>query len=294
VHTRLAAPGPGFLPEKDTAIAFTRPRHWLRWLIGAVAAAAVLAAAGPFVYIHFLNSAPTALSLSPDNSASSSPSAGAATAPQASGPVAGTWTAGSGSVVGYRVNEVLLGQNATAVGRTTSVTGHLTIQRTTATAASFSVPMDTIHSDKSQRDAQFDGRIMDVAQYPTATFTLTSPIDLAPLPAPGVIKSYTAHGRLTLHGTTRTVAFTLTAERGAAKTGAAKTGAAKTGAAKTGAAKTGAAKTGAAKTGAAQIDVVGHIPVLFSDYNIQNPSFAGFVTTQDHGLLEFLLVLSRT
>jgi hypothetical protein len=39
--------------------------------------------------------------------------------------------------------------------------------------------------------------------------------------------------------------------------------------------------------------VAGDIPVLFSDYNIQNPSFAGFVTTQDHGLLEFLLILSR-
>ena len=37
----------------------------------------------------------------------------------------------------------------------------------------------------------------------------------------------------------------------------------------------------------------GDIPVLFSDYNIQNPSFAGFVTTQDHGLLEFLLVFSK-
>ena len=81
--------------------------------------------------------------------------------------MAGTWTVGSGSIVGYRVNEVPLGQNATAVGRTTSVTGHLTIAGTAATAASFSVPMDTIHSDKSQRDAQFDGRIMDVSQYPT-------------------------------------------------------------------------------------------------------------------------------
>jgi hypothetical protein len=39
--------------------------------------------------------------------------------------------------------------------------------------------------------------------------------------------------------------------------------------------------------------VAGDIPVLFSDYNIQNPSFAGFVTTQDHGLLEFLLVFSK-
>ena len=241
---------------------FTRPRHWLRWLIGAVVVVAALAAAGPFIYIHFFNAAPSALSLTLGSSGSApAPSAGTATAnTAASGVVAGTWTVGSGSVVGYRVNEVLLGQNATAVGRTTSVTGHLTIQGTAATAASFSVPMDTIHSDKSQRDAQFDGRIMDVAQYPTGTFTLTSPIDLGSLPNAGVIKSYPAHGKLTLHGTTRAVTFTLTAERSAAKH---------------------------------QIEVAGDIPVLFSDYHIQNPSFAGFVTTQDHGLLEFLLVFDK-
>ena len=248
---------------------FTRPRHWLRWLIGGVAALVVLAVAGPFLYIHFFNgSAPAALSLSPSGStsasASVSASAPAAAGTAASGPVAGNWTVGSGSVVGYRVNEVLLGQNATAVGRSSSVTGHLTIAGTTATAASFSVPMDTIHSDKSQRDDQFDGRIMDVAQYPTGTFALTSPVDLAPLPAVGEVKTYTAHGRLTLHGTTRAVTVTLTAERSAAK------------------------------TGGSQIKVSGNIPVLFSDYNISNPSFAGFVTTQDHGLLEFLLVFSRS
>jgi polyisoprenoid-binding protein YceI len=238
---------------------FTRPRHWLRWLIGAIAAAA-LAAAGPFIYIHFFNSAPAALSLSSSGSgaASSSASSTAAANTASSGWVAGTWTVGSGSVVGYRVNEVLLGQNATAVGRTTSITGRLTIAGATATAASFSVPMDTVHSDKSQRDSQFDGRIMDVSQYPTGTFTLTSPIDLAPLPSGGAVKSYTAHGKLTLHGTTRAVTFTLTAERAGS-----------------------------------QIKVAGVIPVLFSDYNIQNPSFAGFVTTQDHGLLEFLLVFSK-
>jgi polyisoprenoid-binding protein YceI len=233
---------------------------------------AALAAAGPFIYIHFFNAAPSALSLTPGSSSSATgtaSSAGTATAnTAASGAVAGTWTVGSGSVVGYRVNEVLLGQNATAVGRTTSVTGHLTIAGTAVTAASFSVPMDTIHSDKSQRDAQFDGRIMDVAQYPTGTFTLTSPIDLGSLPAAGVIKSYTAHGKLTLHGTTRAVTFTLTAERSAGK-------------------------HGAAKDGRNQIEVAGDIPVLFSDYNIQNPSFAGFVTTQDHGLLEFLLVFGK-
>jgi polyisoprenoid-binding protein YceI len=200
---------------------FTRPRHWLRWLVGAVVAAAVLAAAGPFVYIHFFNRAPTALSLSPSagGSASSSASAPAGSAgtpaagATASGPVAGTWTVGSGSVVGYRVNEVLLGQNTTAVGRSTSVTGHLTIAGSTATAASFSVTMDTIRSDKSQRDDRFKGPIMDVAKYPTGTFALTSPVDLAPLPAAGTVKTYTVHGKLTLHGTTRAVTVTLTAQR---------------------------------------------------------------------------------
>ena len=241
----------------------TRPRHWLRWLIGSVVVLAVLAVTGPFIYIHFFNgSAPAALTLpSAGATASGSSTTPAAGTVAATGSVSGTWTvgSGSGSVVGYRVNENLLGQNATAVGRTTSVSGHMVINGTTVTVATFSVPMATIHSDKSQRDAQFDGRIMDVAQYPTGTFTLTSPIKLAPLPAGGVIKDYTAHGNLGLHGTSRPVTFTLTAERKGS-----------------------------------QIDVVGHIRVLFSDWNIQNPSFAGFVTTQNYGQLEFLLVFGKS
>ena len=28
---------------------------------------------------------------------------------------------------------------------------------------------------------------------------------------------------------------------------------------------------------------------MFADWDIRNPSFAGFVTTQNHGVLEFLL-----
>jgi polyisoprenoid-binding protein YceI len=230
----------------------------LRWIVGAVLVVVVLAVGGPFIYIHFFNQAPPALSLpasSPSASSSSSPGSSSA----GTGSLAGTWTITSGSVVGYRVNEVLLGQNTTAVGRSSAVTGHLAVVGSDVTAASFSVPMDTIHSDKSQRDAQFDGRIMNVAQYPTGTFTLTSPIDLNPVPAAGVGKDYPAHGNLTLHGTTKPVTFTLQAEL---------------------------------KNG--QIDIVGDIPVLFSDYSIENPSFAGFVTTQDHGTLEFLLVLNRS
>ena len=247
---------------------FTRPRHWLRWLIGAIVVLVVLGVGGPFVYIHFFNgSTPAALSLPTASSSVSSSSGGttpstpsgtAAASTAASGSLAGTYRVGSGSVVGYRVNEVLLGQSTTAVGRTTSVTGHLTIAGSTATAAAFSVPMDTVHSDKSERDGQFDGRIMDVSQYPTGTFTLTSAIVLAPLPATGAIKRYTADGKLTLHGVTRT-------QRVEAHLKIFQDG----------------------------ILLGGTCPLHLSDYNIQNPSVGGFVTTQDHGLLEFLLVFSK-
>jgi polyisoprenoid-binding protein YceI len=233
---------------------FSRPRHPVRWIAGAVAVIAVLAVGGPYVYIHFFNSAPAALSLPAASAGAGSASGGTA----AGTSVAGTWNTTKGSVVGYRVGEVLLGQNTTAVGRSSSATGHLTIAGTDVTAASFSVPISTIHSDKSQRDAQFDGRIMDSAKYPTGTFALTSNIDLTPLPADNKVESFTAHGNLTLHGTTKAVTFTLKAELTGGK-----------------------------------IEVSGQIPVLFSDYGIPNPSLAGFVTTQNHGILEFLLVLTR-
>jgi polyisoprenoid-binding protein YceI len=220
-----------------------------------VAAVIVVGVGGPFIFIHFIEGkAPAPLSL--NATASASASAGGQTV--SSGPAAGTWTVASGSVVGYRVKEVLAGQSQTAVGRTSSVTGHLTITATTAAAATFTVPMSTIKSDESQRDVQFDGRIMDVATYPTGSFTLTRPIDLAPLPATGAVRTYRATGNLTLHGHTRSVTFPLTAERSATT-----------------------------------IKISGSIPVAFADWDIPNPSFGSFVTTQNHGLLEFLLAFRR-
>jgi polyisoprenoid-binding protein YceI len=233
------------------------PRHWLRWIIAGVVVVAVLAVGGPYVFIHFIEGkAPAPLSLK--SSASAGPSSSGAGQATSAVPVAGTWTIGSGSEVGYRVKEVLAGQSQTAAGRTKSVTGHLTINGTSVTAGTFTVQMSTIKSNESQRDVQFDGRIMDVASYPAGTFTLTSPISLSPLPAEGAIKTYSATGNLTLHGRTRSVTFPLTAER--------------------------------TSTG---IKISGSIPVTFADWGIPNPSFSGFVTTQNHGLLEFLLAFQH-
>jgi polyisoprenoid-binding protein YceI len=237
-----------------------RPGRLLGWLAGAAVAVVVLVVGGAFVYIHFIEGpAPAPLSLK--SAASPTPSAGSsipATATGAAGTLAGSWRVASGSIVGYRVDEVLAGQSNVAVGRTSHISGTMTIKGSTVTAASFTVQMATITSDQSQRDAQFNGRIMDTATYPAGTLTLTAPIDLAPVPAKSVIRTYHATGTLTLHGHTRPVSFALQAERTSAG-----------------------------------IEGSGSIPIVFADWGISNPSFAGFVTTQNHGELEFLVKLGH-
>ncbi len=214
---------------------------------------ALVAVGGPFVYIHFIEGpAPAPLKLS---------TTGPTTEPGATIPSAGvdgTWTVGKGSIVGYRVQEVLVGQNNTAVGRSTKVTGEISISgsgsSTVVSSASFSVPLSTVRSDQSMRDVQFDGRIMDVAAYPDARFVLTKAIRLGTLPSTGKIVTVSATGSLTMHGASRQVTFPLEA-----------------------------------RDTRSTIQVNGSIPVLFADWNIPNPSFAGFVTTQNHGEVEFLL-----
>ena len=229
-----------------------RRRRLCWWLLGGLAALAILVVGGTWLYIHVIEGpAPAPLSLKS--------AAGSGSGTAASGTAAGTWRVSSGSVVGYRVNEVLAGQAAVAVGRTSKVTGSLTISGSTVRAASFSVPMDTIKSNESERDVQFNGRIMETSTYPTGTLSLTAPIVLGSLPADGVIKAYHATADLTLHGHTRKVTFPLKAERTTAG-----------------------------------IEVSGSIPVLFADWDISNPSVGGFVTTQNHGLLEFLIKFSRS
>jgi polyisoprenoid-binding protein YceI len=246
-------------------VARFRPRRLGAWLIGGLAALAVIVVGGTWIYIHLIEGpAPAPLSLKSQAPSSDSTTPAAlgsstgASAGAAADDIAGAWRVASGSLVGYRVDEVLAGQNNVAVGRTSSISGHMTINGTTVTAASFTVQMATIHSDQSERDVQFNGRIMDTAVYPTGTLTLTSPITLGGVPADGVVRTYHVAASLMLHGHSRPVTFTLQAERTAAG-----------------------------------IEVSGSIPVLFANWDIENPSFGSFVTTQDHGQLEFLVKFAR-
>jgi polyisoprenoid-binding protein YceI len=182
----------------------TRRRKLLWWVGGLVVILVVAVIAAPFVYIHFIEGPPPPKLTLPQTTTTSSGSTSASTG---SASLNGTWNVGAGSVAGYRVNEDLVGQHTTAVGRTSDVWGSLTVSSAQVTSAKFTVAMATVKSDQTQRNAQFDGRIMNVSQYPTATFTLTSPIDLSPLPTSGVTKQYRARGTLNLHGVTQTVPF---------------------------------------------------------------------------------------
>ena len=194
----------------------SKHRHWARWIIGGVVAIVVLVVGGTFVYIHFIEGpAPAPLSLS------TTPTSGPSGRTGASAPLAGTWKVGSGSTAGYRVGETLFGQSNTAVGRTDQVTGAMTIAGTKVTKTTVTVDMASVHSVGNRldgafgdrRDGQFNGRIMNTDQFPTATFALTRPINLTPLPKDGVVKHYSATGKLTLHGTTKDVTIPLTARR---------------------------------------------------------------------------------
>jgi polyisoprenoid-binding protein YceI len=194
-------------------------------ILAAVVVVLLVAVVGPFVYTHLINdpadkasvddiriSTTTTAHGPSDDGASTTSDPGGSTG-DASG-IDGTWTVqrNDQAFAGYRVKEVLFGQDTEAVGRTEDVTGTLTASGTTITAVDITVDMTSVTSDESRRDGQFRGRIMSTDQFPTATFRLTKPIELGTLPAEGAIIQAEATGDLTLRGVTRSVTIPLTAK----------------------------------------------------------------------------------
>jgi polyisoprenoid-binding protein YceI len=232
-----------------------------RTVITAVLAGGLaLGAAGVAVlyFVVFAGSSPQKLALS-----SPAPSTSASSGTASSTPGAGTWTVTSGSQAGYRVREQLasLPAPSDAVGRTTAVTGTVTLAQSASgysvTAASITVDVSKLSSDQSRRDQRIHSQGLESDRYPTATFQLMTPIAVPATATSGQAINVSATGALTVHGVTKTVTIPI-----------------------------------AARVTGSKIELVGSITFPFSQFGMTPPSIGGFVSVQDNATMEFQLLLA--
>lgn len=208
----------------------------------------VVVLVGPGLYADYANDR-----AAPPPTLGASAGAGAALGDPAA--LDGTWTEQGGSFAGYRTHEVLRGEDVTVTGRTTQVDASLTVADGTLTAATITVDMADVATDEPARDAYFRSSVVDVSTFPTATFTLTTPVAL-----PADAGRVDLVGDLTVRGVTRSVTVQAQVARDV--------------------------------TDGADVRAVGSVPVTFADFGVTPPSL-GFVRVDDQGDVEFGLDLGR-
>lgn len=233
------------------------PEHRRRWLVRTVVTVVVVLAVmagGPWTYARFFAPEPaeplgltvptpevTELAVSP------------------SVPVAeldGSWVVSAGSEAGFRLGEVLSGNQVTVVGRTDEVSGELVVADGTVTTGEVVVDVASIATDEAARDAYFR-RAIDTTTYPEARFVLEQPIDIGDVAEMSTPVAVAAEGSLTMHGLTVPVTAQLEVQRGADG-----------------------------------VEVVGSIPVVLADFDLSAPDL-GFVTVEPSGLVELRLLLTQ-
>jgi polyisoprenoid-binding protein YceI len=179
-----------------------RPRT-KRGAVLAIGGGALVLAAAAFLLVYFVlfpTSSPKPFSLSTST---------AGTAVGAGTRFGGSWKVVAGSEAGYRVREKLafLPAQSDAVGRTSEITGaaSLTESKTavTVTGASFDVSVNTLKSDKSQRDEKIHSIGLESDRYPTATFVLSTPVKLPAGALTGQVARVAATGVFDIHGTSK-------------------------------------------------------------------------------------------
>ena len=133
----------------------------LRYTLIAVVAGVVLFVGGPWVYINliredapesFVDQATATTVSTGDTAAPTTVAASDTTESSVLNDPSGIWQVSADSQVGYRVDEVLFGQNITAVGRTSAVVGSIEISGSEVIAAKFEVDMTTVTSDEPKRE----------------------------------------------------------------------------------------------------------------------------------------------
>ena len=171
----------------------------------------------------------------------------------------------TGTEAGYRVREQLADFDAEtdAVGRTSDVTGSITLTSdgTTATLTEGSITVDTttLTSDENRRDNRLRSEGLQTDQFPTATFTLTQPVEVPAAALAGTATDVTLVGDLELHGVTKSVQI-----------------------------------PAQAKLADGTVQVLGSVTFPLSDFDIDAPNIGGFIISiADQGALEFVAVFAK-
>jgi VCBS repeat-containing protein len=188
---------------------------------------------------------------------------GAPTTPAGDGQ---TWTIISPSKADYYVGETLasLGVPSTANGKTSDITGTFFLNGDgtsldTSQTSSFTVDVSTLQSDEDRRDNRVQ-QALQTGQFPTATFTVTSidGLDISSI-TDGEQVTFNLNGTLTLHDVSKDVTWTVKATREQNV-----------------------------------ISAIADLDFLFADYEINPPNIGGFVSVQDHGTLQAVIIAQKS
>lgn len=236
-------------------------------VVSVVLVAALLVGAGVWWFLR--DDAPAEADLATAvESVQGSDDSSSTTAASADG-IAGTWTvdtetgdfsyeSATGTFAGFRIAEELASVGSTtAVGRTDAVSGEVTIDGTTLTAAAFEVDLTTVTTETSRRDDEVQGAL-ETEEFPTATFALTEPVELGEAAASGEAIEVTAAGELTIHGETQPVELAVEAQ-----------------------------------LVDGTIVLVASTDVTFSDHGVDVPSSPIVLSVDDHGTLDAQILLVR-
>lgn len=182
---------------------------------------------------------------------------------QAASGLDGTWKVQPGNdqnFVGYRVTEKLIANisESEATGRTDTVTASMTIDGTTVQDVTVTADLRDLTSDNSFRDGRIRSEGLESDDFPEAKFVLTKPIELESVPAAGTTIKTSGTGDFTLHGVTKSVTISLEG-----------------------------------RWDGKQVQVVGNLPIAFSDYGITAPTAPAVASVDDHGEMELQLFFDR-
>ena len=105
--------------------------------------------------------------------------------------------------VGFTFFEILPSDRRETSGSTQSVEGWATIEQGSVQAGEIVVDMTDVSTDNERRDINVRNKIFHTNEYPTATFSITEPVDVSEVPGDGTPGKVTLAGEMEIRGETR-------------------------------------------------------------------------------------------